>query len=119
MSSTHKFMMTLVSVAIVAALAFLTGLLKMLHRVLDLSEETRTHLQGIAVVGKVLLLVAQTLERMHAGFKVIRDFKAAHQPTPDENAVSAREDLEICVQTGPSRHSDYTILTHRFLSREI
>ena len=97
MSPTHKFMLTLVSVAIIAAIAFLTGLLKMLYRVLDLSKETRTRLQGIAVAGQILLLAAQSLERIHAGYKVIRDFKAAPEPTLEEDAASAGEELEICV----------------------
>ena len=119
MSPTHKFMVTLVSAGLIATIALATGILEMFYKILNLSEETRSLLQGVAVAGQILLLVAQSIERIHAGFLIIRDFQAAPEPVLDDDVSSAGEELEICVQTGPARHSpDYTILTQRHLSRE-
>ena len=119
MSPNQKFVLTLVSICFIATLALATGMVEMVEMILHLSEKTRSHLQGVAVIGQILLLVAQSIERIHAGLRVIRDFKAAPQPIFGDDVSCAGEELEICVQTGPARHSpDYTILTQRHLSRE-
>ena len=67
MSPTHKFMVTLVSAGLIATIALATGILEMFYKILNLSEETRSLLQGVAVAGQILLLVAQSIESSSAG----------------------------------------------------
>ena len=119
MSPNQKYVVTLISICVIATLALVTGMIELFQHILHLTEETRSVLQSVALTGQVLLLVTQAMEKIHSGLRVIQVFQAAPQPILSHDVSSAGGELEICIQTTPGRHSpDYTIITQRHLSTQ-
>ena len=57
----------------------MTATLEVFQRLLNLPEEKRAILQSAALTGQVLLLMAQAAEKLHAGLRVTRDYRASAQ----------------------------------------
>ena len=71
MSPNQKYVVTLISICVIATLALATGMVELFQRILHLTEETRSLLQEVALTGQIMLLVAQAVEKIQAGLRVI------------------------------------------------
>ena len=115
-----RFLVTMISVISIASIALLTGILELLSRALSLSEETLASLQRGAVLGQLLLLAIQAIEKIYTGYKVVKAYKTAPESAYHVDVSNAEEEFEVCVENAPSTcDSSYTpILTKRILSKE-
>ena len=71
-------------------------------------------------MGQIILLAIQALEKIYAGYKVVKAYETAPESAYLDNAPSPEEEFEVCVETAPNtcNSSDSPILTKRFTSRE-
>ena len=115
-----RFLVTMISVVSIASIALLTGILELLSRSLSLSEETLASLQRGAVLGQLLLLAIQALEKIYTGYKVVKAYETAPESAYHVDVSNAEEEFEVCVENAPSTcdSSDAPILTKRILSKE-
>ena len=115
-----RFLVTMISVISIASIALLTGILELLSRALSLSEETLASLQRGAVLGQLLLLAIQAIEKIYTGYKVVKAYETAPESAYHVDVSNAEEEFEVCVENAPSTcdSSDAPILTKRILSKE-
>ena len=93
MSPSQRYYLSIASIAAIVTLALVTATLEVFQRLLNLPEEKRAILQSAALTGQVLLLVAQAVEKLHAGLRVTRDYQAAPQPSSSYDVTSVSEEL--------------------------
>ena len=117
MSPNQNYYLSIASIIAIVTVALVTATLEVFARLLTLTEETRAVLQSAALTGQVLLLVAQAVEKLHAGLRVTRDYQAVPQPSSSYDVSSVSEELEVCIQPAQDfRSHDCTNLTQRSLS---
>ena len=117
MSPSQRYYLSIASISAIVTLALVTAILEVFQQLLNLPEEKRDILQSAALTGQVLLLVAQAVEKLHAGLRVTRDYQAVPQPSSSYDVSSVREELEVCIQPAQDyRSNDCTVLTQRSLS---
>ena len=116
MSPNQTYYLSIASVIAIVTIALVTAILEVFQILLNLPEDTRAALQSAALIGQVLLLLAQVIEKLHSGLRTTREYQAMQQPGPSCDVSDVSEELEPCIHPALDvRSHDCNTVTPRSL----